>query len=263
MTVAVFTPTCRPGGLDVTAASLERQGRDDLLWIVGDTLERSEIVHLAAERGIVAVYFDSRDLTSRWGSLEAAYNQALHIARNYHAQLLVSLQDYIWAPPDGIARFEAMADAHPDALLTGCCSISADPARDQIADPDGAFTIFNEPYTDKPATIAWQDCRLDQVSAESWQTRVTAERWELNWAAIPRRALYDERLAFDERYDDGWAYGNQVYAQRTLELGYELWMDGDNHALGLPHKDYFPEQQARLQARSNRVRHELDSKVRS
>jgi hypothetical protein len=273
--IAVFTPSKRPG-LDVTVASLQRQQRGDLLWILGDTLDRK----ISLWSGIRATRFDSRKLTSRWGSLEAAYNRAVEIARRESCDLFVSLQDYIWAPPGGIARFERMAAEHPRSLLTGAMSISDEPAASAIVDPSGAYTVFAEAYTARPRMPDWPmgpdsqtgiDCRLDRFDKDSGfanvvsdtvrQMSVEVERFELNWAAIPRALLYDERLSFDERYDQGWAYGNQAYAIRAIQLGYDIWLDADNHAIGLPHKTYFPEEQADLEAHSNRPMHQLRERL--
>ncbi len=250
-------------------ASLARQERDDLLWIVGDTLRRDLLVLSRAPTRVEAYWFDSKRLSERWGSLEAAYNYAVDIARGHDCDMLVSLQDYIWAPPDGIARFEALAAEHPNALLSGLCSIADEPPASAITNPQGLYTIFAEPYTTKPEVRGEMgpgvqfglDCRIDRVTDSQRQVQVEPIRYELNWAAIPAKALYDERLTFDERYDQGWAYGNQVFAQRAVELGYELWMDADNHAIGLPHKLYFPEEQAVLEEHNNRRMHELRRKI--
>lgn len=257
MTVAVFTPTCRPGGIDVNREGLLRQRRTDLLWIVGDDLYSERIIASTPE--LPVLHFDTAQNKRANGapsSLAAAYRHGIEVARDYGADLLISMQDYLWIPDDGIARFEQMAREFPTSLLTGLCSLSNDPYADTVVDPDGGYTIFAEPFSgQKPIDIGWPDCRL-----EVWEPDTVAKAdviwWEANWAAIPRAPLHDKRLNFDVAYDQGHYYENQDYAMRAAALGYDVWIDTGNHAIGLPHKAYFPEQQRVLESQNNREWHE-------
>jgi hypothetical protein len=251
--------TARYGGLDVAVASLKRQHREDLVWIVGDDLfaDRTYTYASTARKVPFAIrVFDTakiREQTGMPGSLESAYCEAIRIARELDADLFVSMQDYIWAPPDGIDRFMQLAEEHPRSLLTGLCSLSADPEPDLITNPEGLYSIFAEPYTRKPKKIGWRDCRLELHSGVQ---RCNATAWEINWAAIPRDLLHHPELDFDPAYDRGHYYGNQAYALKAFLLGFDAWIDCGNEAIGLPHKAYFPEQQAVLEARNNRLFHE-------
>lgn len=248
----------RPGGLDLTKACLIAQSHPDLIWVIGDDLYHTRDASGYAEP-LRALHYDTgqnKRAGNQPSSLAAAYRRGIEIAREYDADLLVSLQDYIWIPPDGISRFEEMATEFPTCLLTGLCSHSEDPYPAEVVDDCGAFTIFGDDHDGrKPTHIGWRDCRL-----EKWPVGVWAHAdplwWELNWAAIPRLILHDERLNFDAAYDRGFGYENQDYAIRASKLGYGVWIDTGNHAISLPHREYFAAEQTRLRGLSNREWHE-------
>lgn len=247
--IAVYTPTCRPG-IDVAVASLARQTVDDLVWIIGDELLEHRAClfdcdpHLGGVSPVTTLTFNPRKLTGRTYSLDASHNHALKLAREMDADLLVSMVDYTWIAPDGIERFRAMAERHPRSLLTGIAHTSEDPARDQIIEPDGAYSIFAEPYTSRPERIGWEDIRLDRHRPGApAEQRIEPIRWEFNWAAIPRAILHDERLQFDERYDDFHSCDNIDFAARAGVLGYDWWIDYENVAIRLPRRTYWPSEQ--------------------
>lgn len=257
--ILVFTPAKYHGGLDVAYASIERQDlTEEVVWLICDDLyqERKKAVHDRTRFASFRVlHVDSEEF--RRGdnprTLAASYNHAIDTANHHGADMLVSLQDYIWAPPNGFARFRAMATSI-DGLLTGRCSISADPGTELVTDPEGAWTIFGSPTPGwwSPNHVDWADVRrADQV----W-SKVSTQWWETNWAAITKGPLQDHELRFDESYDEGVAYENQDYAEQAIRLRYEVWMDADNHAVSLPHKRYFPDLEAADMKLSNRERHE-------
>lgn len=256
MTIAVFTPTCRPG-YDVSLNSLQRQNRDDLIWLVGDDLYPQRVIPDIPELRVL--HFDTGE-NKRAGndpsSLAGAYHKAVELARRYDADLLISMQDYLWIPDDGITRFVDMADEFPTSLLTGLCSLSSDPGPETVADPEGMASIFAQPFDGtKPTEIAWEDCRLEKWAPDTI-AKADALWWETNWAAIPRKILHDPRLNFDLAYNRGYAYENQDYAIRAQQLGYDVWIDTGNHAIGLPHTAYFPAETERLRKINNRMWHE-------
>ncbi len=254
--IAVLTSTCRYGGIDIAAASVERQGREDLTWIVGDEL-LSEREHVWRDHAPCPLRtFDTRKLRERTGhprSLCASNNEGLRIARELDADMLVLLNDYIWAPPGGIDQFLAVAAEHPDSLLTGATSFSEEPTAKAVTDPQGLYSIFAKPYVSRPWQIGWSDCRLDvHIGVD----RCDAVQWEANWAAIPRAVLHDETLNFDLDYDRGQGYDNQAFAAAALQRGYGIWIDCENHAISLPHNTYWPGHQEHLETINNRSFHE-------
>ena len=168
------------------------------------------------------------------------------------ADLLVLLNDYVWAPPDGIDQFIRMAQEHPRSLLTGAYSISDDPDASTVVDRNDLYSIFAAPYVRKPRKIGWRDCRHEMYAGVQ---KADPTSWEGNWAAIPRAVLHHPDVNFDEAYDRGHYYDNQAYALQALLAGFTCWMDCSNEAISLPHKAYFPEQQAELEGINNRLFH--------
>lgn len=246
MRIVVFTATRQAGGLGETFESLCRQqGASvdyELLWIVGDELydRRPSVLSdvMWAEHFDTAHYrVDAPEIRR---TLARAYNSAITRARWAEADLFVSLQDYVVPPDDGVERFIEMARRRPDCLLTGLTSFSTQPTVDQVFDIDDPWTIFGNVYMCRPPQDGWRDGR---ESHGPGYHDVPAIEWETNWAAIPRSILYDERLRFDEDYDYAVAYENSDYAAQATSLGYGVVLDCDNHAVGFPHRDYWPEQE--------------------
>lgn len=243
--IAVFTPACRPGGLDVNYASLKKQQHvdlDDVIWIIADELyeQRREVVMEEAQ-DLQVIHFDSSTLRvpGNRRTLAAAYVWAIEKARDLDADLFVSMQDYMWVPDEGLAMFEEVAGrAERPTLPTGLTSISADPPPSAVIDPEGLWTVFAEAYDGhQPQETHWADVR-DQ--GQGIVAYVEATWWEANWSAVSKGALFDSRCYYDVAYDRGVAYENQDYAFRAEKLGYKTVLDCDNHAISLPHKQYFP-----------------------
>jgi hypothetical protein len=245
----VFTPTRLPG-IDVTFFSVARQTLgegDELMWIVADEIDRDlPVPNNVNEMASIKVPWDPGNTRN----LARAYNYGLRMAREWDADIFVSLQDYIWAPEHGLKLFESVVQAAAERdehklLITGYCDISADPYPESIVDRENKATIFGVPFEGKPTDIAWQDARrtnFNTVGKDPGAIRqVSAVEWETNWAAIPKTALFDERLAFPEEFDSAVAYENQAYAFLAQQHDYVVVIDPRNAAISLPHKKYWPE----------------------
>jgi len=238
--LVVFTPTCRPGGIDVTSSGLLRQTYRDFTWIVGDTLYEQRRQIYEAMPGLDVIGFDPKREPDKRRDLAKAYNMALDMARNMDAEMFISLQDYIWIPDDGIERFVKMHERLPQAMMSGLTSFSTNPGLDEVYDIEGLYTIFAEPFTEEPNREGWQDVRGSEMwVGQDGYVRANFVAWEQNWAAVPRMVL-ESGLEYDEDFDYGVAYENQDFALRAeIELDAEVWVDLDNHAISLPHKDYW------------------------
>lgn len=245
MKIAVITPTYRYGGLDVNFASLLAQKTPPDTWIIADDLyfQRRDIVEeiVLGSSDIGLNHFRPREKPEGYFSdLANIYNEMMERAYEDGCDLAVSAQDYLWMPPDGIERFAKEFDEN--RLLTGSCSLSYDPEPDLVAKPEGLWTVYRDHYPGtRPERIWWRDVRLDIHSPGLH--RCDPIQWELNWAAIPT-ALWAEGARFPEHYGRGIAHENIAFAvQAALDLGTETWIDVENHAIGLPHKHYWPEQE--------------------
>jgi GT2 family glycosyltransferase len=260
MKLAVFTPTYRPGGLDVLEASLTRQTFKDFVWVVSDQrfLERKETWAKILQRIDFPAVFVNRGIAEgNKRNLCAMYNAAAEYVVDDGFEMLVSLQDYIYVPEDGLEKFITVHKKYPNDLLTGVTHISRDPFPNKVVDPTGDYTIFENPYTDKPKRFSWQDIRVTELYVVGDDVLpVETGHWEANWAAVPSSIL-KQGVRWDEEYDRGIAYENMDFAQRAREqTGAKVMLDKTNVAISLPHKDYFDGEREEIVEFSNREYYE-------
>lgn len=266
--ICVFVPTNRPGGLDVLEASIMRQTVKPTHLIIADELmdeRRKEWLNINArlqeENVQVFVFKPEQTVRNAARNLVAAYNQSVEHCKDFgytDDDLFISLQDYIWVPEGGIERFMMLNIMCPDALLTGITDISIDPFPTQIEDLNGLYTIFKEPYTDKPSRMLWYDPRPTSLynTKKSKIVDVDPEHWEANWAAIPFK-LFNLGARWSEIYDTGYAYENIDFALKCREeYGVQVLMDAANCVISLPHKEYWENEVEDLQKFNNRKLYE-------
>jgi hypothetical protein len=166
--------------------------------------------------------------------------------------MLVSLQDYIYLPKDALERFIDIDVDYGPNLFTGVTHISRDPFPNKIKNPEGSYTIFEEPYTDKPKRLSWEDVRVKEIYVVGDDILpVETGHWEANWAAISTEVL-EAGVRWDLNYDKGIAYENMDFAQEAAKKGYSVILDKNNIAISLPHKDYFAGEREEIEEFSNR-----------
>ncbi len=266
--IAVFVPTNRPGGIDVLEASILRQTLKPTHLIVADELmdDRREVWYAFGEtmkkNNIeLWVFTPKQTIRAAARNLVAAYNQGVDKLKGLGFEdddLFISLQDYIYVPEEGIERFFWLHSMVPDALLTGVTDISLDPFPTRIDDINGPYTIFKEPYYDKPSRLLWKDPRPGELynTRKDKIVQVDPAHWEANWAAIPFK-LFNMGARWSEIYDTGYAYENIDFAMTaSRELGVQVIMDAANEVISLPHKEYWPAEVADLAKFNNREMHE-------
>lgn len=248
MKIAVFTPTNQYGGLDVTWASLARQVvADEIYWFIADELaeERKGLYgQMHGEQALANVYpFIVPRRDGYPSNLTTAYIMGMEFAREIDADIFISLQDYIYLESWQVGWFVQMALEYPHDLGTGLCSIADNPGPEMIADPKGLYTIFDEPFIDRPADgLLWSDYdhRGDGRMSPPGVYEGDQYAWEMNWCYIPRAILHDRELNFDPEFDRGLAKDHHAYTAAARAKGARVLIDTRNHAIGLPHTLYFP-----------------------
>lgn len=240
-------------------ASLMRQTFRDFVWIVSDQrfLQRKDVWAQIIKRVDFPILFMNRDVQEgNKRNLAAMYNAAADYILEDGFAMLVSLQDYIYAPEDGLQKFIDANLEFPDSLLTGVTHISRDPFPNKVVDREGGYTIFAEPYKDKPKHFSWEDVRATELYPfGDDRMEVETGHWETNWAAVPEHILRSG-IRWDEEYDRGIAYENMDFAQQAKSLGFEVVFDKTNVAISLPHKDYFEGEKEEIVEFSNREYYE-------
>lgn len=232
MEVSVLYVTNRPGGIDVLKGNLERQTFRDFELVIIDGQMRDMTILTAYLNGLGPNLRQFTEPPRRDGALTnvwAAYNKGLHKCQG---EYVVFLQDYIWIPAHGIARFVAAQKEHP-GFYTGVGNVGEGPEKVD----DGELTIWGRYYYDPPERIRWMDPRIG-----GWDGRVLGiepDAWENNWACAPRWALVDLG-GFDEEFDYGWGWAEKDLAYRARMLGHRCYMDTGNRCMAWWHDDFWP-----------------------
>lgn len=259
MSVVIFTPTYRPGGLDVLEASLMRQTYKDFTWVVSDQrfLKRYPIWGEIESRVDFPILWQTSSIEEgKKRNLCDMYNRVAEFVLEEGFDMLISLQDYIYLPEGAVEKFIEIDNSWGPNLFTGVTHISRDPFPNKIVDLEGDYTIFSEPYTDKPKRLSWEDVRATQIYVVGDDILpVETGHWEANWAAVSREVL-ENGARWDLNYDKGIAYENMDFAQQAEKLGYSVILDKNNIAISLPHKDYFEGEREEIENFSNREYYE-------
>jgi hypothetical protein len=126
-------------------------------------------------------------------------------------ELIVSYQDNIWIPPQGLDKFwEAYKS-------TGGCIT-------------GVGHIYEKLVDGKPENQVWTDPRMRTDLGTFYECM--PNDWELNWCCAPKKAFYDIG-GFDETMDRLYGMDNVDVAQRMDKKGYKFYIDQTNECRGL------------------------------
>lgn len=129
--------------------------------------------------------------------------------RRARGELIVFLQDFIKAPPDGLQRFWDAYLENPTTFLTA---------------PVGK-------------TLDWENITWD------WRNHPEAKmdwmRWEIDWGAAPLDALKAVG-GFDEELDKNWSSDNVSVGKRAQLKGYNFGNLIENPGIALDHDKLVP-----------------------
>lgn len=204
--ITVITPSVRKEGLDIVAQALKQQTLKDFNWIVCCPFEYE------IPEGIDGVVFKD-DFEGGFWSLNRAYNW---MVANAEGELIVSLQDWISVPPDGLQKFW---DCH-------------------VLVPDGVISGVGDQYerTDKwgnPEVKIWSDPRKNDKNGSFYECYPNDCEW--NWAAIPRKWFF-EIGGMDNELDFLGYGGDQLQAVERMDaLGAKFYLDQSNESFTVRH----------------------------
>lgn len=233
--ISIVNLTNRFGGFDVLKASLDRQIFRDFEIIIVDALWKYREPQ-------VKKYFKDFDLKYIHQSKkqEGAYSNLAHADnegfRACEGELIVWVQDFIWVPPFALNKFWEAYKAYGDILVGGVGHQYAKPGKDEIKDPKGKITVFKEEFTGRPEERCWNDPRMRFDQGTFYETAPI--NWEMSYASIPRKVIY-ELGGMDEEYDlHGFAYDNCNIAQRAEFAGYKTYLDQTNEYRAINHDSW-------------------------
>ena len=235
--ISIIYISNRYGGLDILRSNLQRQTfkNFELVFVDGLYSERKDLVKDYFKDFNIKHIDDSHILKEGYHSKLARCDNLAF--KNCDNELIVSLQDYIYIPALGLEKFWNVYQEKGKALYTGKGHQYYYPQANEIINPKGLITVFEEDYTKKPDIKFWTDPRDFGIPEVRLANPI---EWEMNWAAIPREIIY-ELGGMDEQYDsEGFAFDNTNIATRASILGYQVYLDNTNECFGFNHDGWWP-----------------------
>ena len=228
--ISVVYVTARRGGLDILRDNLKKQIFRNFELIVVDALAKERIGEATFFLGEICKpvhYFGEppKEDGDVW-ALNKAYNEAF---RHCSGELVVSIQDYIWIPADGLQKFWDRYQETKD-WVSGVGHKAVLP----ILNPIDNLRTFESLI--KPEGISEMDTRID---GDTSFVETNYSFFELNYAALP---LNDVKAigGMDERYDKGYSCDNVNLALRAFLHGAKFYLDKSNECIGYNQGATFP-----------------------
>lgn len=232
MKISLMNLTNRQGGIDILWANMLRQTEQDFELVLVDGLwrEREEEVKTYINDSRLKYIRQSDKREGAHTNLAHADNEGF---RACEGELIVCLQDYQWIPPDGLEKYWAHYQHDPTGLVTGIGHHYLDP---QPVNQKGKITVFKEPYKGRPENMSWTDPRAGGVTFREAEP----VEWELSYASIPKKVIYDLG-GMDEQFDfEGFAWDNTYIAYKAKIRGYKIYLDQTNECMGFDHDAWWP-----------------------
>lgn len=187
--ISVITPTLRPDSLKMNRKCLERQTFKDFEWLVVSPYEYKHATWVPEPAKKKETFYN----------LNAAWNAAFKVSKG---DLIVSIVDLLYFPPDILERLWSHYKANPEACVTFLGN------------------QYKEIVDGKPETVVWYDPRRQNKSFY----QVDPLYFELCIASLPRKGIYDVG-GVDEEYDRGAAVSEKELCKRLEKKGYTFWTD--------------------------------------
>lgn len=198
--ISILTPTVRKDRLEIVKQSLENQTYTDFEWLIGSPFD--------PECGTWVV----DDFTGGYWSLNRIYNKLIKQAKG---DLLISLQDSIYIPPNGVEKFVMNFEA-TGGIISG------------VGDQYDRLDEYGKPYNK-----VWADPRKTNHYDTFYQCNANDCEW--NWAAFPKEAMLDVG-GMDEELDFLGFGGDQLQVCERLDaLGYPFYLDQTNESFTYRH----------------------------
>lgn len=210
MKISILTPSYRPEGLAVVANSILKQSfpLEEVEWIICSPMDPTPSLpaKIIPRLEWLVDSFKKQD-PNLIGVLNVIYN---HMLRHAQGELIVSIQDWIWFPPDTLQRFwdhhEAFKSNGIKAYVTG------------VGDQYEGLNRLG-----KPEVLVWEDPRRHYWSEEFYEC--PHDNIEANFCYYPKQLFYDIG-GWDEQLDYlGYGMDNVSVSQRAQDAGWKAFMD--------------------------------------
>jgi hypothetical protein len=202
MKVTVISPSIRPKGLDIVLQSLKNQTFKDWEWLIGSSFDPK----------IKEARWVKDDFKDGYWTLNRIYNKLFKEAKG---DILVSWQDFIWAPPDALQKFVNKV-TETGGLVSG------------VGDQYDSLNKYG-----KPEIPIWWDPRKRTDFGAFYKVYPGDVEW--NFAAFPKKAVFDVG-GMDEGLDFLGVSGDQLQiVNRMDDFGYKGYLDQTNESFTLRH----------------------------
>jgi len=202
--ISVLTVFNRPKGEELVGKCLENQTFDDWEWIQVTPLKDTLVL-----KNTTVIPDPPMNPGDVW-NLSKAYNAGI---RACQGELIVSIQDEIWFPEEGLEKFWLCYQEKPRGCVSG------------IGDKYQRLDEFG-----KPEIKMWADPRRGNKLQSFYETY--PNNWELNYASVPTQAMYDIG-GFDETFDKYYGWDNVDVCIRLDHYDYEFYLDLSNESRSL------------------------------
>lgn len=202
MKVSVVTPTIRKEGLEIVSKSLQNQTYKDFEWLIGAKFDPK----------IPEATWIHDDFDKGYWTLNRIYNSLFQFSVG---DLIISLQDWIYIPPDGIEKF-VDAYAETNGIISG------------VGDQYERIGKYG-----KPEVKIWSDPRKNTNNGTFYECYPNDAEW--NWCAIPKQAIIDIG-GMDEQLDFLGYGGDQLQAVERMDAcGWKFYLDQTNESYTVRH----------------------------
>ncbi|HEX9504143.1 MAG TPA: glycosyltransferase [Patescibacteria group bacterium] len=198
--ISIVTPSVRPEMLEIVAKCLKRQTFKDFEWIIVVPQYLFMEVDRIYEYEYIVVGEPLKNEGDYYG-LNKAWNQGFRYAQG---ELIVSLTDGLWFPPDLLERLWSHYETNPKSVV-GLLG-----------------NQYDQVLNGKPEHMVWQDPRKRTDMGAYYETLASEIEWCI--ASFPRQAIYDVG-GMPENYDKGAALSEKITNLRFEKAGYKLYLD--------------------------------------
>lgn len=214
MKITIITPSVRVEMLDIVKKCLSRQTESDFEWIVISPFEYKDAIWLEDPPMRPGDYY----------RLNGAWNKAF---RKAEGELIVSIVDGLWFPPDTLEKLYAHYEHNPKSCVT---------------------TIghqYDKIENGKPEHLVWSDPRARRDQGSFYE--VSHREMELCVASFPKQAVIDVG-GVDEEFDKYAALSEKEMMARMYKAGYKTYIDQTIEYRAIKHERLSKEWDERYQA---------------
>lgn len=229
----VFCTARKDPAIEILKYSMEVQTFRDFEVIVLDELHR--------KTPFIDVTPPPKKPKMFW-NLSASLNAGVKRATG---KIIILLQDFIYVPPGGLAKYIERHKEEGPCLVTGIGH--------QYKEPSKLWTSYPPPLPNDK--LVFKDPRKVHTGFYVTQPLI----WEANWGSFDKK-IWEEIGGFDENYDEGWGWDNCNFSERAQLAGYNIFIDTYNEILCYSHINLFDEQKHRDESPNNMELYQRDSR---